>query len=198
MSYDTIKNAALKLFSEKGFDGTTIKEIASASGLKPSSIYSHIVNKEELFIRIWNECIQNTFSSVADIQIQIENKELTDPELILHTYYTKTINHFIKNSNDYLFLKQVTFLNKNENKTLLNKVQLKDFFDDHIAFNYFSKFFAELQEIDLIINCDCKNLCCSYIGIIITYLEQHLTYNFKLSEDYIDILWNIFWKGISK
>ncbi|MDF2614862.1 MAG: tetR [Clostridia bacterium] len=196
MPYDNIKNAALKLFSEKGFDGTTIKEIASASGLKPSSVYSHITNKDELFIGIWNQCVVNTFSSVADIEIKIKNKVLTDPGIILYTYYITIINHFIDNPSDYLFLKQATFFIKD--KSMLDKIKIKNPLDTDIAFQYFGKYFTELQRLNIIAETDTNDLCSSYIGIIIAYLEQYLMYSINLSHHYIDALWHVFWKGISK
>jgi len=196
MSYNNIKNAALRLFSTKGFEGTTVREIASESGLKPSSIYSHITNKEDLFIMIWNECIQNTFKSVADIALQIENNALYDPEKILYTYYIRVINHFTKNRNDYLFLKQAIFFTKS--KDILNKVQIKDFLNDDAIFEYFSKFFIQLQKDGLILGIDHKALCLSYLGIMIACLEEDLIYNIKLNNSHINTLWNIFWKGISQ
>jgi AcrR family transcriptional regulator len=43
-----IKEAALKLFSEKGFYGTTITQIAEAAGLGKGTIYWYWKSKEEL------------------------------------------------------------------------------------------------------------------------------------------------------
>ncbi|MGM0168006.1 hypothetical protein IGI39_003018 [Enterococcus sp. AZ135] len=52
----TIKNTkeriwqeALTLFSEHGFDGVSVKEIAHAVGIKDSSLYNHYASKQEIF-----------------------------------------------------------------------------------------------------------------------------------------------------
>ena len=53
MSKDTkerILTAALDLFSQKGYEGTNIRELTASLGLVKSSIYKHYESKEE----IWN------------------------------------------------------------------------------------------------------------------------------------------------
>ena len=40
--------AALELFAEKGYDGTSVDEIAQAVGIKGPSIYDHFKNKEAI------------------------------------------------------------------------------------------------------------------------------------------------------
>ena len=43
-----IYEEALKLFAERGYHGTSVREIADASGIKPSSIYAHFPSKEQI------------------------------------------------------------------------------------------------------------------------------------------------------
>ncbi len=42
--------AARELFSEKGFDGATLRDIAARAGMGVSSLYRHIQSKEELLV----------------------------------------------------------------------------------------------------------------------------------------------------
>lgn len=41
-------DAGIKMFAEKGFDGTTTRDIANEVGLSPASLYVHFASKEEL------------------------------------------------------------------------------------------------------------------------------------------------------
>ena len=46
---DLILDAAERLFATKGYDGTTIKEIGSATGLNPALLYYYFAGKDELY-----------------------------------------------------------------------------------------------------------------------------------------------------
>ena len=52
---DRILYASIDLFSQKGYDGVSMRDIAAAVDIKGSSIYKHYTSKQEIF-----ECILNT------------------------------------------------------------------------------------------------------------------------------------------
>ncbi len=43
----TIQREALRLFSEKGFDATTVDQIAEAAGISPATFYRYFTSKED-------------------------------------------------------------------------------------------------------------------------------------------------------
>lgn len=45
---ELVRKAALDLFSATGYDGTSMREIAAAVGVKAGSLYSHFPSKEEI------------------------------------------------------------------------------------------------------------------------------------------------------
>lgn len=45
---DEILDAAIELFSRKGFEGTSMRDLALAVHLQPASLYTHIAGKDEL------------------------------------------------------------------------------------------------------------------------------------------------------
>ena len=51
----SILDAALDLFAEKGFFGTSMRELARAVGVRESAIYHHFANKEALLDAIMTE-----------------------------------------------------------------------------------------------------------------------------------------------
>lgn len=51
---DKIFDAALDLFSKKGYDSVSVRTIASEVGIKESSIYNHYSNKKDILMSILN------------------------------------------------------------------------------------------------------------------------------------------------
>src|SRR3990170_7941304 len=49
-----IVKVAMRLFSQKGFKGTTTREIAKQAGVSEAIIFKHFAKKEELFSAIIN------------------------------------------------------------------------------------------------------------------------------------------------
>src|SRR5215472_18403050 len=47
-----ILRVAMRLFSERGFRGTTTREIAQASGVSEAMVFRHFATKEELYSAI--------------------------------------------------------------------------------------------------------------------------------------------------
>ena len=54
---------AVRLFSQRGFRGTTTKEIAQAAGVSEAMVFRHFATKEELYAAILDHkaCSGNNF-----------------------------------------------------------------------------------------------------------------------------------------
>jgi AcrR family transcriptional regulator len=63
----TILRCALVSFAEKGFDGTTNKEIASAAGVTPAAIYHYFPSKADMFVGVCEQISDTIISSISDI-----------------------------------------------------------------------------------------------------------------------------------
>lgn len=55
---EKIIEEALRLFSRRGFHAVSVKEIASAVGIKDSSLYNHFKNKQAIFDTIVEVCFE--------------------------------------------------------------------------------------------------------------------------------------------
>lgn len=58
--------AAVTAFSEKGFHGTTTRDIAGAAGMSPAAVYVHHRSKEELLFLISREGHQQALDTVRE------------------------------------------------------------------------------------------------------------------------------------
>ena len=53
-----IRDAASELFFERGYQATTMREIATAAGVRAGSLYNHYDNKEDLLLSIASETME--------------------------------------------------------------------------------------------------------------------------------------------
>jgi AcrR family transcriptional regulator len=58
--------AALELFGTRGFHATSMKDLATAAGVSPPSIYNHFSSKESLLVAALVECLLQFQASVVD------------------------------------------------------------------------------------------------------------------------------------
>ncbi len=64
-SRNRIVDAALDLFSTRGYEGTSIRDIAGAVGMTTASLYYHFSSKDELFVIVHGLSIDAVTSAVA-------------------------------------------------------------------------------------------------------------------------------------
>jgi len=73
-----ILDASLKLFSDKGFVRTSVRDIAQAAGITDAAIYYHFASKRDLFEALIEE---RGFTAVLE---QLERAEITDePHVVI-------------------------------------------------------------------------------------------------------------------
>ena len=62
-----ILDAAVELFSEYGYDGVSMRQIAAAAGVSKSNIYHHFASKEALYLGILDGSAQHLSEIVEDL-----------------------------------------------------------------------------------------------------------------------------------
>jgi|LSQX01.3.fsa_nt_gb AcrR family transcriptional regulator len=60
---------ALALFSDRGYDGVSMRDIASAVGIKAASLYNHFKSKEDIFMSIIDEMSKRYKEAITTIQL---------------------------------------------------------------------------------------------------------------------------------
>jgi AcrR family transcriptional regulator len=66
---ETIIREALNLFSVKGYDAVSLRDIASRVGIKESSLYNHFKNKQDLFDSIVEWCATRNSEHFHDARL---------------------------------------------------------------------------------------------------------------------------------
>jgi len=97
--------AAVRLFAEKGFEKTSIDQIARAAGIGKGTIYGYFRAKEEIFLAFCEDEIDYAFAALA---------EKNDPEATvleqLLTLFTSQF-HFVTRNQDFgrLLMREMAF-----------------------------------------------------------------------------------------
>ena len=65
MTKQEILNQALQLFMKKGYEGTSMSDIATAAGIQRASLYAHYAGKEDLFSAVFTDVLEEYRSTIA-------------------------------------------------------------------------------------------------------------------------------------
>lgn len=103
---EDIKKAALHLFAFKGYDSTSMQDIAEAVGIKKATIYSHFKSKSEIFLVLLQEQA-NLFTST--ITAAMEKSQATEIKDILYDVFEANVQLYNDKVN-LLFWKRAELL----------------------------------------------------------------------------------------
>lgn len=89
---DEIINTAAKLFKEKGYSAVTMRDLATAMGIKAASLYNHINSKQEILKAIIIS-IAEEFTNGMNSIIQSEASNISKLESIVSLHVNITANN---------------------------------------------------------------------------------------------------------
>jgi len=187
---EKIRYAAFKLFLEKGYEATNIRDICEEVGIKASSLYFYYKSKQELFFSIYDEVWSDKIRFLESIE---ELKQDISPDIKLYTIFKSAIEYCSKDMAKQKFLLRYHLFPPEE----LIKM-LRDKF----------KFWTEKEKIivfDLVKDCIDKKILRSERSIT-DYLKEYFKFiNFqiiemiisgiKISNSEIYSLWLKFWNS---
>ncbi|KOV63486.1 TetR/AcrR family transcriptional regulator [Streptomyces sp. MMG1121] len=63
---ETLLSVAVRVFNERGYDGTSMEHLSKAAGISKSSIYHHVSGKEELLRRAVSRALDGLFAILGE------------------------------------------------------------------------------------------------------------------------------------
>ena len=138
---DIILATAKELFLEKGFDKTSMQEIASVAGISKGAIYHHFKSKEEIINRVKDQQ-SNTLIKEANRWAE-ENTDLTGKEKLI-TLLKKSVDPTIHNLDNAIKARVksaefiVTYMKSciNQSAPLISKIIKEGINDGSLQTNY--------------------------------------------------------------
>lgn len=149
---------AVRLFSERGFRGTTTKEIAQAAGVSEAMVFRHFATKEELYAAILDHkaCSGGTFEPAVMAADAIERR---DDRAVFESLALGALEH---HERDPHFQRLLLY-------SALEKHELAQmFFEEFVrrVYEYLGGYIRERQKEGALIDIDPAIIVRSFIGMV--------------------------------
>ena len=118
-----IVDAAINLFAEKGFRGTTTRELAAIVGVSEPVLYQHFATKSELYAAI----IESKSAEIQRVTAEVESYRDTADDAAFFTFIAKLILDFHDENPSYLRLLLFSGLERHELADRFHQRQSKVF-----------------------------------------------------------------------
>ena len=147
---EKIFDVALDLFSKKGYDSVSLREIAEEVGIKKSSIYSHYPSKESILMDIFEYFTEQfeyeNLPTNDNLELTSDNETLFEnPELFYHQGSEAIKEMLTKDKN--LKIWKLIFIQMHYNETI------RSYFQEEIMIKpliFWNDFFTILKEKGII------------------------------------------------
>lgn len=191
MRKEEIKQAALTLFANNGFEGTSLADIAGVVGLKKQSIYSHFKDKDDLFLSIMKDAKS---TEIDYYRTKLRDSDLSRPDLVLSSLLFG-VKELYDTDEAYQFWLRYGFYPP---KHLYEVVQA-DITENVLQMEHeFTNLFSNWMEQKLIPMQDVETMKEAYMGILDAVIVDIVYVNDpERTEKKITALWQIFWRGIT-
>lgn len=152
-----IEDAAMELFAEQGYKGTSVRKIAGKVGIRESALYNHFANKEAIFNAIAQRAFASPFSERNREEYLKDYAKKGKP--FLHKFMTEFKLVSFDKKHEKLFRFMLIELMQNE---MIRSSFIREFHDSNIK-TLSTGFFVMMQE-GLIRSNDPMTLSNAFLG----------------------------------
>lgn len=185
-----IKSVALDLFGQKGYEDTSLAEIAKDVGIKKPSIYNHFRSKEDLFTDVLEDLIVSEVTAYRKTEVAMNHQEPLKNVRVLFDLFCQRL----MTTKEALLWKRVTFFPPEQFKDLIQEqfIHLEKVTISILVSVYKEGvnqgMFQEVTEDEFV-----ASFLCLVDGV---FLEHHY-YTNEIFQQRIESAWKVYALGIS-
>lgn len=165
---------AVKLFSEKGFSGTTTREIATQAGISEAMVFRHFANKEELYHAILDHKACDGGMKILPWENEILQKAMAEKDDYGFFYYLAL--HALENHK-----RDVDFMRLMLHSALEGHELSEMFFERFIArlYEFIGEYIRQRQADGVIREVDPRIIVRAFLGMLIHHSLNNLLWDKK-------------------
>lgn len=192
MTKKRIKEEALDLFVINGYEGTSMSKIANKVNINASAIYAHYESKEQLFLIIFKDIVNEKLFEIEETKNKAGCKEINELLYTLLNNYLKLIE---TDKNKLVFFKRTALFAPENLKEKVREI-LMDYEENYskllipIFTNGIHKKIIREENID-------KLLAAFYCLMDGLYVLSHY-YDMNDYKKVVSDVWDLFWKSIKR
>ncbi|MGG3916113.1 TetR/AcrR family transcriptional regulator [Rossellomorea vietnamensis] len=186
-----IKNVALDLFGQKGYEDTSLAEIAKEVGIKKPSIYNHFRSKEDLFIEVLEDLIVSEVTAYRKTECTMNQEEpLTNIRMLFDLFC-----HRLMTTKEALLWKRVTFFPPEQFKDFIQE-QFIHF--ERVTTSILVTVYKEGVNQEMFQEVSEDEFVASFLCLVDGVFLEHHYYTEKIFQQRIESAWKVYALGISR
>lgn len=174
---EMIQEAALDLFSQKGFDSSSVRDIAAKVGIKDSSLYFHFKNKQAILDSLMSKFIHISEQMMSLVSNGIENITVIDDE----NFYAVTEQYIRSYFMDRFIGRFIMVMNhERSHNEQLRKHYISWCIEKPIEFQM--TVMKRLQDIGYLKSFDARHISLEYYAPIFLFFNQYMNHDYTDSD----------------
>lgn len=185
---EKIRLAALTQFTESGYEGASMSQIAKEVGIKTPSIYAHYKSKEQLFLQLTQQVIDEEWQHYNDLLQQIREEPIERKLYRIFDFFSD----FAHLSSGQAFLKRTMVVPPRHLREQLREVFLQ--YEEQLSVLIMEIIREGKSEGLIIADRDERRIVAELYGFVDGLLVEYQIYDGVLFEQRKQLLWESLWQ----
>jgi AcrR family transcriptional regulator len=192
MTYNQIKNVALNHFTDNGYEGTSMAQIAEDVGIKKPSLYSHFKGKDELFLQVCSDVFDDELKFAINY---IDSNKARPIEEFLFTFLIQFKERYERNHTTKFWLRISFFPPTHLYEQVIKYVyEYLDEVEEHLLLVIERAMIK--GEINSTIGA--KRVTAAFLGVLDGIFVEMLYGGSERLMKRLDASWYFYWRGLTK
>ncbi|MFD1851739.1 TetR/AcrR family transcriptional regulator [Oceanobacillus bengalensis] len=189
MSSEKIKKAAIYYFAINGYEGTSLSQIAEKVGIKKQSIYSHFNGKDDLFLQVMNDALNQ---EICDLNTKIKQY----PKSLKETLYDLLQDLMMRYENN-VYMKFWLRMSFYPPGHLFDEINTAFYQYEREQKQLFLPLFKSAIKDNVLKKKNPEHLVIAFISLLNAITVELVYGGVERAKEVVDPSWEVFWDGIA-